>query len=161
MKWMNWLLNYLRRPTQTDTSMCRRGCSTTKVVGRQTATTRTTTSWSDGEGRLRRMNIISLRWGKLARSVNVCSINTYILSLQLMENCIKQNNGIDIYLEYFEEPDEMTQCDAPQAKSIGKIFCGFPCEIILCCWGLYRDPEQIDGHVRPVADLSFKMDGQE
>ena len=27
--------------------------------------------------------------------------------------------------------------------------------------GLYRDPEQIDGHVRPVSDLSFKMDGQE
>ena len=26
--------------------------------------------------------------------------------------------------------------------------------------GLYRDPEQIDGHVRPVSDLSFKMDGQ-
>ena len=38
-----------------------------------------------------------------------------------MENCIKQNNGIEIYFEYFEDPDEMTQCDAPQAKSIGEI----------------------------------------
>ena len=42
-----------------------------------------------------------------------------------MENCIKQNNGIDIYVEYFEEADEITQFDAPQAKSIGKIILVF------------------------------------
>ena len=36
-----------------------------------------------------------------------------------MEGCIKQNNGIDIYVEYFEDEDEATQCDAPQAKTIG------------------------------------------
>ena len=39
--------------------------------------------------------------------------------LQTMEGCIKQNNGIDIYVEYFEDEDEATQCDAPQAKTIG------------------------------------------
>ena len=37
--------------------------------------------------------------------------------------------------------------------------CGLYCTVLL--EGLYRDPEQIDGHVRPVADLSFKMDGQQ
>ena len=36
-----------------------------------------------------------------------------------MEGCIKQNNGIDIYVEYFEEPDDGTQCEAPQVKTIG------------------------------------------
>ena len=40
---------------------------------------------------------------------------------QMMESCIKQNNGIDIYIEYFEEPDEGTECEAPQTKTVGNI----------------------------------------
>ena len=78
----------------------------------------------------------------------------------MMEGCIKQNNGIDIYVEYFEEKDEGTECEAPHARTVG-----WTCSQIQIFWdsnlGLYRDPEQIDGHVRPVADISFKMDGQE
>ena len=53
-----------------------------------------------------------------------------------MENCIKQNNGIDIYVEYFEEADEITQFDAPQAKSIGNIILVFLvkyfCDVEVC-----------------------------
>ena len=62
----------------------------------------------------------------------------------MMEGCIKQNNGIDIYVEYFEEEDEGTVADTPRMKTVG----------------LYRDPEQIDKHIRPVSDLSFKADGE-
>ena len=38
---------------------------------------------------------------------------------QMMESCIKQNNGIDIYIEYFEDVDEGTECEAPQTKTVG------------------------------------------
>ena len=62
-----------------------------------------------------------------------------------MESCIKQNNGIDIYLEYFSQLDRTTECEPAQTKTVG----------------LVRDPEQMDGHVRPVADLSFKLTGDE
>ena len=37
-----------------------------------------------------------------------------------MEGCIKQNNGIDIYIEYFENQDEVTQCEVPQTKTVGQ-----------------------------------------
>ena len=62
-----------------------------------------------------------------------------------MESCIKQNNGIDIYLEYFPQLDRRTECEPPHTKTVG----------------LVRDPEQIDGHIRPVSDLSFKLTGDE
>ena len=62
-----------------------------------------------------------------------------------MESCIKQNNGIDIYLEYFPQLDRRTECEPPHTKTVG----------------LVRDPEQIDGHTRPVSDLSFKLTGDE
>ena len=39
----------------------------------------------------------------------------------MMESCIKQNNGIDIYIEYFEEQDEGTECEAPTTKTVGKL----------------------------------------
>ena len=64
--------------------------------------------------------------------------------LQMMESCIKQNNGIDIYLEYFTDQDEVTLADTPRMKTVA----------------LFRDPEQIDGHIRPVSDISFKLDGE-
>ena len=64
---------------------------------------------------------------------------------QSMENSIKQNNGIDIYLEYFSQLDRTTECEPAHTKTVG----------------LVRDPEQMDGHVRPVADLSFKLTGDE
>ena len=62
-----------------------------------------------------------------------------------MESCIKQNNGIDIYLEYFSQLDRSTECEPAHSKTVG----------------LVRDPEQIDKHVRPVSDLSFKLTGDE
>ena len=64
---------------------------------------------------------------------------------QNMESSIKQNNGIDIYLEYFSQLDRRTECEPAQTKTVG----------------LVRDPEQMDGHIRPVADLSFKLTGDE
>jgi len=38
--------------------------------------------------------------------------------LQIMEHCIKQNNAIDIYEEYFSEVDVDTSGDPPSAKTI-------------------------------------------
>ena len=33
-----------------------------------------------------------------------------------MESCIKQNNAIEIYQDYFNEIDESTDCQEPKAK---------------------------------------------
>ena len=47
-----------------------------------------------------------------------------VLSLQVMEHCIKQNNAIDIYEEYFEDQDsveDMQEC--PSAKTINIFRC--------------------------------------
>lgn len=35
-----------------------------------------------------------------------------------MESCIKQNNAIEIYQDYFNEIDEATDCEEPRAKEI-------------------------------------------
>ena len=35
---------------------------------------------------------------------------------QTMESCIKQNNAIEIYQDYFNEIDESTDCQEPKAK---------------------------------------------
>lgn len=47
-------------------------------------------------------------------------------SPQIMEHCIKQNNAIDIYQEYFDDEDtvEVTE-EAPSAKTINvfRYFC--------------------------------------
>ena len=39
-----------------------------------------------------------------------------------MESCIKQNNAIEIYQDYFSEIDEATDCEEPKAKVNWKIF---------------------------------------
>ena len=44
----------------------------------------------------------------------------HVTCVQMMEGCIKQNNGIDIYIEYFENQDEVTQCEVPQTKTVGQ-----------------------------------------
>ena len=36
--------------------------------------------------------------------------------MQTMESCIKQNNAIEIYQDYFNEIDEATDCEEPKAK---------------------------------------------
>ena len=39
-----------------------------------------------------------------------------------MESCIKQNNAIEIYQDYFNEIDEATDCEEPKAKVFDLIF---------------------------------------
>lgn len=43
---------------------------------------------------------------------------SHFASVQVMEHCIKQNNAIDIYEEYFAEIDVDTSGDPPSAKTI-------------------------------------------
>ena len=38
-----------------------------------------------------------------------------------MESCIKQNNAIEIYQDYFNEIDEATDCEEPKAKVCGML----------------------------------------
>ena len=38
------------------------------------------------------------------------------LNMKTMESCIKQNNAIEIYQDYFNEIDEATDCEEPKAK---------------------------------------------
>ena len=35
-----------------------------------------------------------------------------------MEQCIRQNNAIEIYEDYFEVIDDSTQCEKPEAKTV-------------------------------------------
>merc|ERR1719220_2549752 len=63
----------------------------------------------------------------------------------VMEGCIKQNNAIEIYEDYFNEVDEATDCEEPRAKTVN----------------LYRDPEALDGHIRPVAGIAWNPDGEQ
>lgn len=45
-----------------------------------------------------------------------------MLSLQLMEHCVKQNNAINIYEEYFEEEEIVeVEDEPPSAKTINVI----------------------------------------
>ena len=64
----------------------------------------------------------------------------------MMEGCIKQNNGIDIYIEYFENQDEVTQCEVPQTKTVGQyllycdtiiVFTSLVVRTVLYCTVLY------------------------
>ena len=43
---------------------------------------------------------------------------SHFAPVQVMEHCIKQNNAIDIYEEYFSEIDVDTSGDPPSAKTI-------------------------------------------
>eukprot|EP00095_Tigriopus_kingsejongensis_P003856 maker-scaffold20_size707684-snap-gene-4.19 protein:Tk03856 transcript:maker-scaffold20_size707684-snap-gene-4.19-mRNA-1 annotation:"axonemal outer arm dynein intermediate chain 1" len=58
-----------------------------------------------------------------------------------MEQCIKQNNALEIYEDYFEVLDEATLCQVPEAKTIH----------------VFRDPSST--YIRPVADISWCPDG--
>ncbi|XP_055448089.1 dynein axonemal intermediate chain 2 isoform X2 [Psammomys obesus] len=68
-------------------------------------------------------------------------INTVMQLGSIMEHCIKQNNAIDIYQEYFddEEAVEVTE-EAPSAKTIN----------------VFRDPQEIK---RTATHLSWHPDG--
>ncbi len=58
-----------------------------------------------------------------------------------MEQCIRQNNAIEIYEGYFEGADDATRCQKPEAKTIN----------------VFRDPSPT--HKRPVSNISWCPDG--
>ena len=49
-----------------------------------------------------------------------------------MERCIKQNNGIDIYTDYFQEVDQATQSEAPNTWTVGSSLEPGAFYIVLC-----------------------------
>ncbi|XP_053552306.1 dynein axonemal intermediate chain 2 [Bombina bombina] len=68
-------------------------------------------------------------------------VNTILQLGSVMEHCIKQNNAVDIYEEYFEEEEELAGTDeAPSAKTIN----------------VFRDPNEIK---RTATHLSWHPDG--
>ena len=61
---------------------------------------------------------------------------------QSMEQCIRQNNAIDIYEDYFEVQDDSTQCERPEAKTVH----------------VFRDPTPTH-YKRPISSISWCPDG--
>ena len=59
-----------------------------------------------------------------------------------MEQCIRQNNAIDIYEDYFEVQDDSTQCERPEAKTVH----------------VFRDPTPTH-YKRPISSISWCPDG--
>ena len=59
-------------------------------------------------------------------------------NLKSMEQCIRQNNAIDIYEDYFETVDEATQCEKPEAKTVH----------------VFRDPTTTQ-YKRPISAVSW------
>ena len=60
-------------------------------------------------------------------ALKLCSVSydSSVVSIKItysktMESCIKQNNAIEIYQDYFNEIDESTDCEEPKAK-VGNI----------------------------------------
>ena len=45
-------------------------------------------------------------------------LNTAMGLCGVMESCIKQNNAIEIYEDYFSGVDEATDCEEPRAKTV-------------------------------------------
>ncbi len=56
---------------------------------------------------------------------------------QNMEQCIKQNNAVEIYEDYFCGADESTLCEKPESKTVH----------------VFRDPSS--SHKRPVSSISW------
>ncbi|XP_023986002.2 dynein axonemal intermediate chain 2 [Physeter macrocephalus] len=68
-------------------------------------------------------------------------INTITQLGSIMEHCIKQNNAIDIYQEYFDDEDAVEVMEeAPSAKTVN----------------VFRDPQEIK---RPATHISWHPDG--
>ena len=73
-------------------------------------------------------------------------VGTVLGLCQSMEQCIRQNNAIEIYEDYFEDGDESTQCEKPESKTVH----------------VFRDPPQASGatpYRRPVSGISWCPDG--
>merc|ERR1712142_960684 len=67
-------------------------------------------------------------------------VNTLTQLGTVMEHCIRQNNAIDIYEEYFETTEAESTEEAPSAKTIN----------------VFRDPNEIK---RTATSLSWYPDG--
>ncbi|TDG95893.1 hypothetical protein EPR50_G00244200 [Perca flavescens] len=68
-------------------------------------------------------------------------VNSLLALGGLMEHCIRQNNAVDIYQEYFEDEDEVEESqEPPSAKTIN----------------VFRDPNEVK---RTVSSLSWHPDG--
>ena len=78
-----------------------------------------------------------------------------------MESCIKQNNAIEIYQDYFNEIDESTDCEEPKAKVGHTLIQLLPRILCLQTVNLYRDPQSADGHLRPVSSIAWNPDGEQ
>ena len=59
---------------------------------------------------------------KLSHFIHFISFISVKIKLKTMESCIKQNNAIEIYQDYFNEIDEATDCEEPKAKVFDLIF---------------------------------------
>ena len=83
--------------------------------------------------------------------------------MKTMESCIKQNNAIEIYQDYFNEIDEATDCEEPKAKvlNIDIIFSERRGFCIYQTVNLYRDPDSQEGHIRPVSSIAWNPDGEQ
>ncbi len=58
-----------------------------------------------------------------------------------MEQCIKQNNAVEIYEDYFCHADEATLCEKPESKTLH----------------VFREPASQQGHKRPVSTISWSV----
>uniref|UniRef100_A0A8C9XEF2 Dynein, axonemal, intermediate chain 2b n=2 Tax=Sander lucioperca TaxID=283035 RepID=A0A8C9XEF2_SANLU len=68
-------------------------------------------------------------------------VNSLLTLGSVMEHCIRQNNAVDIYQEYFEDEDEVEESpEPPSAKTIN----------------VFRDPNEVK---RTVSCLSWHPDG--
>uniref|UniRef100_A0A3Q3XBQ1 Uncharacterized protein n=1 Tax=Mola mola TaxID=94237 RepID=A0A3Q3XBQ1_MOLML len=70
-----------------------------------------------------------------------CYVNSILHLGSVMEHCIRQNNAVDIYQEYFEDEEDVEEDQAPpSAKTIN----------------IFRDPNEVK---RTVSGLSWHPDG--
>ncbi|KAG9337234.1 hypothetical protein JZ751_029519 [Albula glossodonta] len=72
---------------------------------------------------------------------------------QHMEHCIKQNNAIDIYQEYFAEDEELEDCeDQPSAKTINVFRATAAMSMDSYVWDI-ENPNKPELTVKPVSPL--------
>ena len=59
-----------------------------------------------------------------------------------------------------KEEDDATNCKAPKIKTVNQFMSDIQTLDHVFIY-FFRDPESVDGHIRPVADLSFNPDGEQ
>ena len=75
---------------------------------------------------------------------------------------LKDDLTIEIAQDYFNEVDEATDCEEPKAKTVNLYRQVLQLYFILIFIYLSkRDPEALDGHVRPVSAIAWNTDGEQ